>query len=146
MLTSIQILLLAFILFALSRVILRSREKILSNQASLFWIFIWLAALVGILLPATTTRIAELFGVGRGVDVIVYISLALLFYLVFRIYVMIEDIRHEVSFLIRHLALRKTLKKSPSKSFSHHTSSRRLSSRRLSSRRLSSSRKRGSKK
>src|SRR3972149_8009118 len=109
MLTSIQILLLAFILFALSRVILRSREKILSNQASLFWIFIWLAALVGILLPATTTRIAEFFGVGRGVDVIVYISLSLLFYLVFRIYVMIEDLRHEITYIVREKALQKPL-------------------------------------
>src|SRR3972149_10938765 len=110
MLTSIQILLLAVILFALSRVILRSREKILSSQTALFWIFIWLAALVGILLPATTTRIAEFFGVGRGVDVIVYISLSLLFYLVFRIYVMIEDLRHETTFLVRHMALSNTSK------------------------------------
>lgn len=125
MLTSIQILLLAFIIFAFSRVILRSREKVISTQASLFWILIWLAALIGILLPATTTKIAEFFGVGRGVDVIVYISLALLFYLVFRIYVAIEDIRHETSFLIRHIALRKTLKKLPRKSSSYRLSSSR---------------------
>lgn len=112
MLTSIQILLLAFILFALSRVILRSREKILSSKTAMFWIFIWLAALVGILMPATTTRIAEFFGVGRGVDVIVYISLSLLFYLVFRIYVMIEDLRHEITSMVRHISLKKTFKKS----------------------------------
>ena len=105
MLTSIQILLIAFIVFALSRVILRSRERILSAKTTFFWVFIWLAALVGILLPATTTRIAEFFGVGRGVDVIVYISLSLLFYLVFRIYVMIEDLRHEVSHIVRQIAL-----------------------------------------
>ena len=51
------------------------------------------------------TRIAEFFGVGRGVDIIVYISLALLFYLVFRIYVMIEDLRHQMTDIIREIAL-----------------------------------------
>lgn len=111
MLTPIQILFLIFILFALSRVFLRAREKILSPRSSFFWTIIWLAALVGILLPATTTKIAKFFGIGRGVDVIVYISLSLLFYLVFRIYVMIEDIRHEITFLIREFALKNTSKK-----------------------------------
>jgi len=105
MLTTIQILLLAFILFAISRVFLRVKEKVLSTQTGFFWIVIWLAALVGVILPGTTTQLASYFGVGRGVDVIVYISLALLFYLVFRIYVMIEDLRHEITFLIRQLAL-----------------------------------------
>src|SRR3990167_7350800 len=105
MLTTIQIVLLIFVIFAISRVILRLKEKVLSTQMAFFWVLIWLAALVGILLPKTTTKIASFFGVGRGVDVIVYISLALLFYLVFRIYVMIEDLRHEITFLIRQLAL-----------------------------------------
>ena len=105
MLTPIQIVLVLFILFAISRVILRVREKMISSYAGLFWLLIWLAALIGVLLPATTTQIAAFFGIGRGVDVIVYVSLALLFYLVFRIYVMIEDLRHEITFLVRQLAL-----------------------------------------
>ena len=112
MLTSIQIVLLIFILFALSRVLMRMREKVVSTQTAFFWIAIWVAALIGILLPKTTTKVAEFFGVGRGVDVIVYISLALLFYLVFRIYVMIEDLRHEITEIVRHIALSKTFKSS----------------------------------
>jgi len=105
MLTTIQILLLIFILFSVSRVILRVKEKVISTQAGFFWVLIWVAAIIGVVLPGTTTRLASYFGVGRGVDVIVYLSLALLFYLVFRIYVMIEDIRREITFLIRQLAL-----------------------------------------
>lgn len=110
MLTSIQIVLLAFIIFALSRVLLRLREKIISFQIAIFWSILWLGAFAGIVSPQTTTRVAGYFGVGRGVDVIVYISLALLFYLVFRIYVMIEDIRHEITEIIRIVALKKTSK------------------------------------
>lgn len=108
MFTSIQIILLAFVLFAITRVYFRAKEKVLPPQTAFFWTLIWLAALIGITLPGTTTRMAALFGVGRGVDVIVYISLALVFYLVFRIYVMVEDLRHEITFLVRKIALKST--------------------------------------
>ncbi len=104
MFTAIQIVLILFILFAISRVLLRAREKVISAQVAFFWTLIWLGALTIVMLPNTTTRLASYFGVGRGVDVIVYISLALLFYLVFRIFVMIEDIRHEITALIREIA------------------------------------------
>src|SRR4030042_1121983 len=113
MFTVIQISLLIIIIFAISRVILRLKERVITTRLALFWIIIWTAALVGTILPQTTSRIASFFGVGRGVDVIVYISLALLFYLVFRIYVMIEDLRHQISFLIRQLALQNSSQKTP---------------------------------
>ncbi len=110
MLTAIQLILLFFIVFALSRVVLRLRERVISIQAAVAWSLLWLGAFAGILAPQTTTKIAEYFGVGRGVDVIVYLSLALLFYLVFRIYVMIEDIRHEITEIIRTIALQNASK------------------------------------
>lgn len=105
MLTPIQIFLLALVLFAISRVYLRAKEKILSPKTALFWFLIWTAAAFGILLPTTTTNLAAIVGVGRGVDVIVYVSLALLFYLVFRLFVLVEDLRHEITYLIREIAL-----------------------------------------
>lgn len=112
MLTTIQIFLLAIVLFAFSRVLFRHRDKIISTKAALFWSIIWLAAVIGILLPKTTTSIAQIFGVGRGVDVIVYVSLTLLFYLVFRIYVMIEDIRRDITQVIREFGLKNSSSKS----------------------------------
>lgn len=105
MFTTIQILLILFILFALSRVVLRAKEKVISAQVAFFWTFIWLSALTGVMLPDTTTKLAAYFGVGRGVDVIVYFALAILFYLTFRIFVMLEDIRQEITYLVRIIAL-----------------------------------------
>ena len=115
MFTAIQLVLILVILFAISRVYLRRRENVLTPRSALFWVIIWSSALIGVILPQTTTKVAEFFGVGRGVDIIVYISLTLLFYLVFRIYVMIEDIRNEITFLIRKIALTDTPKTSPKK-------------------------------
>ena len=126
MITSIQVLLTAFIIFAISRAFLRFREKAITAPLFIFWSLIWTVALLFVLSPPITSKLASFIGVGRGVDFIVYVSLVLLFYLVFRIYVMIEDLRHEITYLVRHIALQKSSKKS--------------------SRPLSSSRKRGSKK
>ena len=116
MLTPIQIFLLALVLFAVSRVYLRAKEKILSPKTALFWFAIWTAAAFGILLPKTTSSLAGIVGVGRGVDVIVYVSLALLFYLVFRLFVSVEDLRHEITYLIRQLALQNSAKRTSRKS------------------------------
>lgn len=105
MLTTIQIILLVFITFFLSRVYLRSKEKVIPVKTAFFWTLIWVFALVGIILPATTSKIASFFGVGRGVDVILYLGMSVLFYLVFRIYVMIEDLRRELTKIVRNVGI-----------------------------------------
>ncbi len=76
-----------------------------------FWMLVWFIAALIVISPPITTKFAAYFGIGRGADFIIYISIALLFYLVFRIYVMIEDIRHEITALVRHLALQKSSRK-----------------------------------
>lgn len=113
MLTTIQVFLLIFILFFLSRVFLRSKENVIPPKTALFWTLIWTIAIIGILHPATTSKLAELIGVGRGVDAIIYLALSLLFYLVFRLYVMIEDVRREITTLVRQISLSKV--KTPKK-------------------------------
>lgn len=104
-LSSLQVILLLIIFFVLSRVLLRSREKNISVKSALFWIIIWFLAAVVILLPTTTSAVAHLVGVGRGADVVTYVSLLLLFYLIFRIYVMMEEIKHDITSVIRQIAL-----------------------------------------
>lgn len=113
MFTAIQLVLLIFIIFFLSRVYLRVREKVITVKTAIFWTLVWLVALTGILLPGTTTKIASIFGVGRGVDVILYLAVSLLFYLVFRIYVTLEDLRREITKVVRMVALSDTSNSKP---------------------------------
>lgn len=115
MITSVQALLIAFMIFAISRVFLRFREKTISAGVFLFWSLVWIVAALVVVSPPITTKFASYFGIGRGTDFVVYVSIALLFYLVFRIYVMIEDIRHEITDLVRHVALQKAPPRSKSK-------------------------------
>lgn len=107
----LQIFFTVFLLFALSRVVLRFRERTLSPLEFFFWATLFLAAIFGVAFPSETTRIARLSGINRGVDFVVYISIAALFYLVFRIYILLENLRHDMTELVRKLALETPAKK-----------------------------------
>jgi hypothetical protein len=101
----VQIGLVIFLAFAVSRVYLRLKSRSLRLGEFLFWIGLWLAALVGILFPEFTTYVAKLVGIGRGADVVVYGAIMLLFYMVFRLNVMLEEVRHEITRVVREVAV-----------------------------------------
>ena len=103
----VQIVLTIFLFFALSRVVLRFRGGQIKFTEFGFWGFLFTTAIIVILFPSETTKLANNLGIGRGVDLVVYASIVTLFYLVFRIYVMMEDIRHEITELVRKIALKK---------------------------------------
>lgn len=107
----VQIMLLVFILFAASRAVLQFRGGTIRFGALTFWLLIWAVAIVAIFYPEETTRLAKLLGIGRGVDVVVYASIAILFYLVFRLHVYLENIRTEISRLIREVAIKEVKKR-----------------------------------
>lgn len=56
-------------------------------------------------MPQTTDVIASKLGVGRGVDVVIYVSLMVLFYVVFRLFIKIEEVEREITTLVRKLAI-----------------------------------------
>lgn len=101
----IQILLSIFLLFAVSRVLLQLREKRLTAKSFFFWAGVFTAAILGVLNPALTTKIAQVFGIGRGADVVIYFSIVMLFYLIFRLTISIEEVRREISKLVKEIAL-----------------------------------------
>lgn len=88
----IQIILIVFLVFAVSRVFLRFRDSSLSFGAFLFWVAIWLVAGFSIINPDFTSFVAQKIGIQRGTDVVIYLSLSLLFYLVFRTNILIENL------------------------------------------------------
>jgi hypothetical protein len=109
--TLIQIILVFFLLFALSRVVLRFRGGQIRAMEFVFWATLFSLAIVGVLLPTELSRLAGILGIGRGVDLIIYISIVALFYLVFRLYVALEDVRHEITQLVRKIALKDAKKR-----------------------------------
>ena len=82
----------------------------------LFWGSLFSVAIVGVFDPKFTNFLAQQLGIGRGVDVVLYVSVVLLFYLIFRTNVMLEDTRHEITKLVREIALQNESKVSKKKS------------------------------
>src|SRR3990167_218391 len=101
-----QILLSIFLLFAVSRVFLRFRGGSLSPLGFIFWTLLFSSAIVAVIFPSLTSDVARVLGVGRGADAILYTSVVILFYLVFRLYIYIKDLRQEITNLVSKLALK----------------------------------------
>ena len=102
-----QIVIVVFALFALSRAFLRYKDKNLSAGELVFWCIIWLLVVLVGLSPDTHSWVANMQGIGRPVDVLVYVSLMLLFYLIFRIYVKLDQQERAMTEVVRKVALNK---------------------------------------
>lgn len=107
----LQIILIIFLLFAVSRVFLQLKNGNLTFLNFIFWSAIFFGAIIGIINPSLTTKIAKLLGIGRGTDVVLYFSIVILFYLLFRLYIYVESLKHELSDIISELSLKEDKKK-----------------------------------
>ncbi|MFH2019837.1 MAG: DUF2304 family protein [archaeon] len=107
MITLLQILSLIFVFFVASRAVLRAKDRKISVGELLFWLCLWFGLIIVVFFPSLTSRLAEFIGVGRGADVILYISIAMIFYLIFRLYVKLEETEREITLLVREIAIKK---------------------------------------
>ncbi len=95
----IQILISLFALFAIISLI---------KTKKYLWLFFWLIVGAIVWWPNLTNIIATNLGIGRGADLIFYISIILLFYLIFRIYLKMEKIERNITKLTRKDTLNST--------------------------------------
>lgn len=104
-----------YIIFALSRTFLRFRDEIMSFRQMIFWSFLWLGAAYVLLYPHNSDEVAQKVGLSRGIDVVVYVSIMVIFYLIFRTYVTINHMQQETTRLVRAIALEGAKQKSVEK-------------------------------
>jgi hypothetical protein len=107
MISILQAIVTLFIIFALSRAIFRFKDKQISPLELVFWCLLWIAAGVVLFIPQVTNPIARVLDIGRGIDVAVYLSIVLLFYLVFRLYVKLDIQNQNITKLVREVAIKK---------------------------------------
>lgn len=82
-----------------------ARRRIASRPAVL-WISLWIAAAVVIADPDLLVRIAHFLGIGRGADLVLYLSILSTFVACFLIYLRFRRIDEQMTTIIRHLAIR----------------------------------------
>jgi small membrane protein len=95
-----------FAIFALSRSYLRIKHGNESVFEFIMWAILWIGIIIVVLFPNILSLPARLLGIGRGVDVLVYFGIIILFYSIYRIYSKIERLEQEITSLTRASALR----------------------------------------
>ncbi|MBI4268532.1 DUF2304 domain-containing protein [Candidatus Uhrbacteria bacterium] len=101
----IQILLSFIVAFIIAKAIASYRKRQVRFATFFFWSFFWIILIGVIWQPELANRLADFLRVGRGVDAVIYFSLILLFYLVFKIFVRMEMIDRQMTDLARSAAI-----------------------------------------
>lgn len=78
----------------------RTRRIISSLRAS-----VWLLALFLILVPSATNRVAEILSIGRGADVVLYLTVITFLLSFFYLLHAVESQREQITLLVRRIAL-----------------------------------------
>lgn len=101
----LKIIITIFLLFAIIKLINQKKNSQISFATFFIWFLIWIA--IGIIFwhPELATQIANQFGIGRGADFLIYISIIVIFYQLFRIYSHIEKIEVNITKITRKIAI-----------------------------------------
>jgi hypothetical protein len=103
----LKIIIIVFISFAISRVILRIRSHELSPWSAVIWLLIWSGIIILTLLENVSTQLASWIGIGRGVDLAFFLAIIILFYLLFRIYIKLDRVDRDITDVVIKISLPK---------------------------------------
>ena len=103
-----QIIALLVIAFFLARIFRQRKNKQVSRTEFLFWLVFWfLAAMIIVFIKKIDMLVAGLGFSAAGIDVILYLSIVALFYMIFRLRIKLEKIDREITKIVREIAIKK---------------------------------------
>jgi hypothetical protein len=91
------------------RAIANLKKKKITLKGFIFWACLWAIMIIVAISPGTTNFLSKILGIGRGVDVAVYFSILLIFFLIYKIGIRLEKIEHEITKIVRQDALKKRI-------------------------------------
>lgn len=100
-----QIFLIAFALFGIVRAGKKYRSQQISRHWFMLWSLLWILVVAVALWPQVTDRVAGAVGVGRGADLLVYVSVVVLVYASFRTMTQLQKLHEEQTELVRRIAI-----------------------------------------
>ena len=77
-----------------------------TRREGMLWTLIWLAAGIAILWPGVTGVVANVLGIGRGADLLLYCSVVMMMIGFLMVYARLRRLRREMTLLVRRLAIR----------------------------------------
>jgi len=79
-------------------------KKVFRVWVVTMWILLWTTGAVLVLFPQVSFFLAHIFGIGRGSDLVIYVSIILIIYLLYRIYVKMEKISKRMDLVVRKMS------------------------------------------
>ncbi len=103
----IQVLVMIFAVYLIIKVIFNFKREKISLGEFIFWEILWILLIVLAAFPGNFNVLAEKIGVSSIFNLIIYISIILLFFLVYKLYTKSEEQREEITKLVREITLEK---------------------------------------
>jgi len=102
-----QILALVIITFFLIRLFWQKQKKQIGANEFIFWLVFWcLSAILILSLKWIDKLVANLGFSGRGIEILLYLGIAVLFYFIFRLRLKLEKIEKDITKIIREMAIK----------------------------------------
>ncbi len=101
----IQLIILLFIAFVLSRMFKKLKKKELTKREFIWWFIFWIIVGIVTISPKLADLVAKYLGVESGSNLAVYISILVLFYLIFRMMVKIDKLDRDITKIVRNVAI-----------------------------------------
>lgn len=102
-----QILALFIIAFFVFRLFWQKKKQEINSQEFIFWIFFWsIAAIAIIFLKYIDKFVAQLGFSASGIDVLLYIAVATLFYLIIRLRLRLAKTEKEITKITREITIK----------------------------------------
>lgn len=102
----LQTLVTLFVISVLYRLFRQWQQRQMTIASFLVWLFLWLVVLVIFWQPEIASYLANRLGVGRGADLIIYLSIVTIFYLLFKILIRLNKIEKDITKIVRQDALK----------------------------------------
>ncbi len=104
--TTFQVVTLPLLVVAALLAVVAMRRRVINSRAGLVWSFLWLAAAVSIAFPEIPAWVAHFLGIGRGADLVLYLSILFMFTVSFMLFVRYRRLSDNITAIVRQLAIR----------------------------------------
>ena len=107
-----QIIAFIIIAFFLARLFWQKQKKYISANEFVFWLVFWLAVAMVVAFLKWIDRIAAALGFSSsGIEIMLYLGVAVLFYFIFRLRLRFEKMERDITKITREIALKQESKK-----------------------------------
>lgn len=107
----LSILVTIFVLIILYKLFKQKQNNRISFLSFIFWCILWLIVLLLFWQPEIASYFAFNLGIGRGVDLVIYLSILIIFSLLFKIFERLYKIERDITKLTREDAIKNVRKR-----------------------------------